>query len=125
MKKTNSFILLVFSLFLYFNSFSQVKLPITGIYKVTNDTYFDKVEIKEHSINTYQNDKLIGTFFVLENVNDIYIFEVTKPGTTSIDYTANRDRKLMKIKVVKLDENEYNFVITNPNGTTENVTLIK
>jgi hypothetical protein len=110
---------------MYSSSFGQIQLPISGTYKVESPTYFDKVEVKNQIINTYNNGKIVGTFFALEKVSDFYVFEVTKPGSLTLDTNPKRDRRLLKIKVVKIDEAEYSFTITNPNGTQENVTLIK
>lgn len=110
---------------MYSSSFGQIQLPISGTYKVESPTYFDKVEVKNQFINTYNNGKIVGTFHVLEKANDFYVFEKLKIGSQTINTNPNRDMVLLKIKVVKIDETEYSFIITNPNGTTENVKLIK
>lgn len=118
----------VLSLLLFFlgnNAFSQVKLPLSGTYKAPIGADFEKLEINENRINTFKDGAIVGTFFAVEKVEDSYVLEITKPGTQSVDYNPNRDRKLIKVKINEINEKECHLTITWHTGIIENLTLNK
>lgn len=115
----------LFIFFLGGVSFSQVKLPISGVYKVAAGEDFDRLEVSDSKITAYSGSSVTGTFFAIEKANDLYILEVAKPGTPSFDSDPKRDKKLMKVRINYLTENTCNLSITWPNGTKQELTLNK
>lgn len=120
-------ITIVFLLFISLGNYSaaQVKLPISGNYWVTTDTYYDKVEVVGQKITTYKNGSVVGTFIAVEERLGQYILEIVKPGTESVDTNPKRDRKLIVAKVDYLSDSECRLTLTQPNGTREKVTIQK
>lgn len=118
-------IILLFFISLSNFSVAQVKLPISGNYKVAVDTYYDRIEVVGSKITTYKNGSLVGTFIAVEERLGQYILEIVTPGTESVDTNPNRDRKLIVAKVDYLSDNECKLTLTQPNGTREKVTIQK
>jgi hypothetical protein len=106
-------------------SFSQVNLPIQGKFKAPVGADFDYLEIKENRVNSYKGDQILGTFFAIENINNLYVLEVAKPGTISLNPNIQTERHLMKVRILSSTKKESNLSITWPNGRKQELTLTK
>ncbi len=123
--KFTTILLPAFIFFIGSITFSQVNLPISGIYRAPAGADFDRLEATDQKITTYKGTSIVGTFFAIEKANDIYILEVARPGTPSFDPDPERDKKLMKVRVSYLDEKECRLSVTWPDGTKQELTLSK
>lgn len=106
-------------------SFSQVKLPISGDYKVVTETYFDEIKIEGSKIVTFQKGQPLRYFIAVEEKLGQYILEMVKEGVNSVDKNTKRDRKLVVAKIEYLTEKECHLSLVQPNGTIEKVKIQK
>ncbi len=106
--------------------FAQVQNPISsGTYKVTQGKNFDKVVVEDQKIVSYNQEKPLYAFFIVEEKLGQYILEITAPNQQSVDVNPKRDRRLVVAKIEYKDEKTCQLSLAYPNGAREKITLEK
>lgn len=106
--------------------FAQIQNPISsGTYKVTQGKNFDKVVVDNQKIVSYNNEKPLYAFFLVEEKLGQYILEITAPNQQSVDANPKRDRRLVVAKIEYKDEKTCKLSLSYSNGAREQITLEK
>lgn len=104
---------------------SQVKLPISGNYKVVTETYFDEVKIEGVKIVTYSKGQPQRYFIAVEEKLGQYILEMVKEGVDFVDKDPKRDRVLIVAKIDFLNDKECHLSLVQPRGEIEKIKIQK
>lgn len=101
----------------------ELLMPLSGTYKVVSGSTIEEFEITGNKIAAKEKGEIVEKFFVWYKDGDDYIVEKVDVNTEQVDFSENKDRFLLRIKIQELEKSKKLLSIDFPHGVKQEIVI--